>query len=407
MDNHIDNKIRPYRNIPFDIGCTLDHKDVSAIKEAFKTREIVELPVPQLLKSFSKYILLSFEINADIRLYIYAFGIGVFTLRDDDYDINMERYAVNYCDARKNCHHNILKGEHKYSHALLSIAECLRKCVSSNHKELRITASSSWEHNGFSYVMTVSAIQLQGISSFDYSKLPDIEQKNLQIMLEPGIAHKEDSMLMDKDIISGDFDPYDTEIMFTDIPVNWIRSNDMGLYISWAAVLIYSGLVDDNSARYIECMEVDLQAMWMYVYCMYYVLSNAHEKSIKVSDLKKTLFSFKRMYNEFSDTDDSSVAEYFRNIRDELIRTSGIVAEKDKLIEYLNYCIEDTVCKNEEKARKYSVFSEILLFIIAYVQIAPLVYHLLMGDYVLIGTWQIILTVTIAVIGIVLIILKE
>lgn len=407
MDNHIDNKIRPYRNIPFDIGCTLDHKDVSAIKEAFKNREIVEFPVPQLLKSFSKYILLSFEINTDIRLYIYTFGIGVFTLRDDDYNINMEKYAVNYCDARKNCHHNLLKGEHKYSHDLYSIAECLRKCVSSNHKELRITANSGWEHNGFSYVMTVSAIQLQGITSFDYSKLPDIEQKNLQIMLEPGIAHKEDSMLMDKDIISGDFDPYDTEIMFADIPVNWIRSNDMGLYISWAAVLIYSGLVDDNSARYIECMEVDLQAMWMYVYCMYYVLSNTHEKNIKVSDLKRTLFSFKRMYNEFSDTDDSSVAEYFRNIRDELIRTSGIVAEKDKLIEYLNYCIEDTVSKNEEKARKYSVFSEILLFVIAYVQIAPLVYHLLMGDYVLIGTWQIVLTIAIAVIGIVLIILKE
>lgn len=407
MDNHIDNKIRPYRNIPFDIGCTLEHKDVSAIKEAFKNREIVELPVPQLLKSFSKYILLSFEINVDIRLYIYAFGIGVFTLRDDDYDINMEKYAVNYCNTRKNCHHNLLKGEHKYSHVLYSIVECLRKCVSSNHKELRITASSSWEHNGFSYVMTVSAIQLQGISSFDYSKLPGIEQKNLQIMLEPGIAHKEDSMLMDKDIISGDFDPYDAEIMFTDIPVNWIRSNDMGLYISWAAVLIFSGLVDDNSARYIECMEVDLQAMWMYVYCMYYILSNTHKKNIKASDLKRTLFSFKRMYNEFSDTDDSSVAEYFRNIRDELIRTSGIVAEKDKLIEYLNYCIEDTVSKNEEKTRKYSVFSEILLFVIAYVQIAPLVYHLLMGDYVLIGTWQIILTIAIAVIGIVLIILKE
>lgn len=121
----------------------------------------------------------------------------------------------------------------------------------------------------------------------------------------------------------------------------------------------------------------------------------------------KTEFWYKRMYNEFTDSSDSSVAEYFENIRNELIRTSGIEEEKEKYLKYLNFCIEDTISLNEEKARKYSVFSEILLFIIAYAQIAPLLYHLLMGDYVILGTWQIVVIAAIAIVGTVLIIRKD
>lgn len=128
---------------------------------------------------------------------------------------------------------------------------------------------------------------------------------------------------------------------------------------------------------------------------------------MKVSTLKRELFTFKKMYNEFTSPDDSNIAEYFKNIRNELIRTSGIESEKDKYLEYLEFCIEDTVSLNEEKTRKYSIFSEILLFVIAYAQIAPLLYHLLMGEYTNLGTWQIIVVALVAVIGTILIIRKE
>lgn len=282
----------------------------------------------------------------------------------------------------------------------------LRKCVALNHKKTRMTSNETWEHNGLSYVMTVSAVQINDTLRFGFQDLSNIEQRNLLIMLEPGIVHQEDSLLIDSLNNEIVFDPYSLEDFNEQKPVNWMRSGDMGLYISWAAVVIYTKELDDNSARYIEYMEADLQAMWMYVYCMYYVTTHRKKKETKASDLKKELFSFKRMYNEFMESDDTSVAEYFRNIRNELIRTSGIEEEKEKYLEYLNFCIDDTISLNEEKSRKYSVFSEILLFIIAYAQIAPLLYEFLMGDYVIVGVWQIIVIIAIAVIGTILIIRK-
>lgn len=399
-------QIRPYRNIPFDLGAALNTGDITAIRDAAKENGLNELPIPSLLSRFSKYISLRFTVNDDIRLYIYSFGIGVFTMRDDTYDIVSEKYAVEYCESRKKYHHMILNGEHKYSETLFSVIEWMRNCVKANHKSIRSTASLNWESNGLSYVMTVSSVQLPDLENFNYSELNDTEKKNLLIMLEPGIAHQEDTLLFDSDIKPEKVDPYGIDVSHQE-PTNWMKSNDAGLYISWAAVIMYSRAVDDNSAKYLEYMEVNLQAMWMYVYCMYHVMSHKKQKDMKVSTLKRELFTFKKMYNEFTSPDDSNIAEYFKNIRNELIRTSGIESEKDKYLEYLEFCIEDTVSLNEEKTRKYSIFSEILLFVIAYAQIAPLLYHLLMGEYTNLGTWQIIVVALVAVIGTILIIRKE
>ena len=399
-------QIRPYRNIPFDIGAGLTSVDLDAIKVKATAKGLTEMPVPSLLSRFSKYISLRFTVNDDIRLYIYSFGVGVFTMRDDTFDITNEKFAVEYCESRKKYHHMILNGEHKYSETIFSIIAWVRECVRTNHKLVRATADENWESHGLSYVMTVSSVQLPNLKTFNYSELDDTEKKNLLIMLEPGIAHQEDTLLFDSEIKPDKIDPYGIDISHQE-PTNWMRSNDAGLYISWAAVIIYSSLIDDNSAKYLEYMEVDLQAMWMYVYCMYHVMSHKKQKDMKVSALKRELFTFKKMYNEFTSPDDSNIAEYFKNIRNELIRTSGIESEKDKYLEYLEFCIEDTVSLNEEKTRKYSIFSEILLFVIAYAQIAPLLYHLLMGEYTNLGTWQIIVVALVAVIGTILIIRKE
>lgn len=399
-------KIRPYRNIPFDLGSNLNDIDITAIRETAKSNGLNELPVPSLLSRFSKYISLRFSVNEDIRLYVYSFGVGVFTMRDDTFDIANEKFAVEYCESRKKYHHMILNGAHKYSEKIFEIIAWMRDCVKINHKTVRATADENWESHGLSYVMTVSSVQLPNLKSFNYSELSDTEKKNLLILLEPGIAHQEDTLLFDSDVKSEKIDPYGVKISHQE-PTNWMRSNDAGLYISWAAVVIYSELIDDNATKYLEYMEVDLQAMWMYVYCMYYVMSHKKQKEMKVSTLKRELFTFKKMYNEFTSPDDSNIAEYFKNIRNELIRTSGIAAEKDKYIEYLNFCIEDTVSLNEEKTRKYSIFSEILLFVIAYAQIAPLLYHFLMGEYTNLGIWQVIVVALIAVIGTILIIRKE
>lgn len=124
--------VRPYRNIPFDIGATLDEKDIASISDSFAKQGFDEMPIPALMKSFSKYIRFVFRLNEDIRLYIYSFGVGVFTMRDDDFAILNEKYAAEYCESRKTGHHEILKGDHKYSRVIFSTVDHLRKIVASN-----------------------------------------------------------------------------------------------------------------------------------------------------------------------------------------------------------------------------------------------------------------------------------
>lgn len=403
-NNH--NLIRPYRNIPVDLGHSLNSADISSIKIALANIGILELEIPSILQRFSKDIALRFLIDENIRLYIYTFGIGVFAIKDSDYLIVNDKYAVDYCERRKTTHHDLLNGTHIFSNKILSVIQMLRECIRTNHKIIRITADENWENHGLSYVMTVSAIQISSLAKFGYQDLSEIEKRNLMIMLEPGIAHQEDTLLFDSGISAECIDPYSIEIT-NHHPTNWLKSNDAGLYISWAAVVIYANHIADESIKYLEYLEVDLQAMWMYVYCMYYVISHCNQKQMKMSVLKKELFSFKKMYNEFTSSNDSSVAEYFINIRNELIRTSGIEKEKEKYVEYLEYCIEETLSLNEERSRKYTIISEILLFIIAYAQIIPLLYHLLVGDYVNLNALQIFVIIAIGLISTILIVRKE
>ena len=70
-----------------------------------------------------------------------------------------------------------------------------------------------------------------------------------------------------------------------------------------------------------------------------------------------------------------------RLVRNELINTSGIDHEKDNYVEYINFCIDETESHESEQQRKYSVMNEVLLFIIAFIQIAPMLYEAMIGNY--------------------------
>ena len=92
-------------------------------------------------------------------------------------------------------------------------------------------------------------------------------------------------------------------------------------------------------------------------------------------------YYFQRKYNEFVSNNDSSIPVYILEIRNELINTSGIANEKDNYVKYLDYCIDETESIESEKQRKYAVMNEVLLFIIAFIQIAPMLYDVLDGNF--------------------------
>lgn len=75
-------------------------------------------------------------------------------------------------------------------------------------------------------------------------------------------------------------------------------------------------------------------------------------------------------------TADSSMPVYVSRIRNALIESSGLTEYKDQLIERLEYLIEDRTTAENQRQRKYGWLSEILLFIIAYLDILTTLFSL-------------------------------
>lgn len=399
--------IIPYRNIPFDIGCSI----TPALKEEFisyllRKEHATQLDIDSLLKALSGDVICAFQVSSKIRLYLYKYGIGVFAVEDTLNQFESDNYAVEYCQERKKAHEEFLTIGNRISKQLYRIAEALRLIAAINGSTLRISASDAWENNGFSYVMTVSCVNTPG-SNYTYRRMTDSEKINLHIMLEPSIAHAEDSLVYST-TDSSEISMTEVDLETMEEPCDWIRSSDFSIYISWAAVLLYTANVEKMTFSALESLEVDLQAMWLYTYCLYENLKNYNSShKILVSKLRNDLYKFKRKYNEFKSVDDTSAPAYITRLRDELIRTSGIDAYANKYIEYIEFCITETESINAEKQKKYSWLNEILLFIIAFIQIAPMIYDLMTGGYHDVHLMPIIIMTVIVIIAIIIIILKD
>lgn len=123
--------------------------------------------------------------------------------------------------------------------------------------------------------------------------------------------------------------------------------------------------------------------------------------------MKKIKYNFQRRYNEFLSDDDSSIPVYIEEIRGEMINSSGIEREKNNYMEYIDFCIDEIESRELEQQRKYSVMNEVLLFIIAFVQIAPMLYSAMLGEYNDLQLWPIIVMIILVVVAIFMIIRKS
>lgn len=400
---NLEEYIQPYRIIPFDIGCKLTEEKQQKIKKALDIYPQIE---DKFLEKLSEEYLLGYQIAEGIKLYIYKFGIGVLSVKDVPYELKEDSFAIKYCHSRRENHFQILNFNHALSPTIREIISIVRNSVQSKKEKYRKSSQDTWEYNGLSYVMTISFLISKKIPN-DYDKMNILDKKNLLIMLEPSIVHEEDSLMITLDSINNEKDLYNFDPNLFESPNNWLKNKDIGIYISWAAVLFYMEKWDEQYYSFIESLEVDLQAMWLYVYCLYRDTLTKTSNTKKVSELKRNLYEFSRKYNEFKNIDDSSMPTYFPTIRNEIINTSKIEEEKEKYVQYLEFCIEETTSINIEKQKKYSWLNEILLYIIAFIQIAPMLYKLLLGQYTELVLWPIILMAIIIIISIVIIIRKE
>ena len=403
--DEIENMIIPQRFIPFDLGTYIDEPLGKEIQMYCKENHYEVLKKPALLESISSDVRLLIDINkVCLRLYIFSYGIGVFCLEDNSYNLG-EKYAVGYCDYRKQAHKEILRDRNQETtQNLMKIIDDLRRIVADKKKNIRMSASKDWEQQGLSYVMTVSYIIKKDKTHNIYKDFDEIEKKDLQIMLQPCLAHMEDTLSV-KDYGDEPFNPYNFDVEEIDEPRNWIKSEDCSIYISWAAVVVYLKYLKGNYMEIIEYLEADLQAMWLYTYCSYNTLK--HQEKLSSSYLKKEKYQFQRKYNEFYADKDSSLPVYITEIRKELLRTSGIEKQKNNYIDYIEYCIEDAGGMEVERQRRYEVINEILLFIIAFLQIAPMLYSAMIGGLENIHIIPVLIMVVIVIIAIFLIIKKD
>lgn len=401
--------IIPLRLIPFDIGRVLDNKVLQLIT-GWLDENYISIsslnPISQLLKASSKHYISGWKINDAIDLYIFTFGIAVFSIKGQEFWLSEKDFANDYCAYRKERHESYLTGENQYSGKLREIASSLRDLAANKNNQLRVSANDEWECGGFSYVFTISNIILKN-GSFDYSRMSDSEKINLQVLLEPSIAHKEDSLVYScYRRANKKLDAIDLSKL--NAPQNWLYDDCNAIYISWAAVLLYGHEPNIDLQNIMIALEVGLQAMWLYTYCLNDSLRQGDvSKKMLASKLQSKQFGFRRLFNEFMHISDSTVPAFVNRIRSELISTSGIEKNADNYEAELDYLIAESTSISLEQQKKYSWLIELLLFVIAFVQIAPMVYEVLVNGLPNLEPIPVLVMVLIVIVAAIILIKKE
>lgn len=383
-ENYIE-KILPVRYIPFDIGIELNdplwHEMNDALGKIYRKKPI-SLEEQTLFTNCAG----AFNLNDSLKVYLFKEGIGVFSFIDEPYIINKDPYfAVGYCRSRRERHKNILLFQHKFSSIIKEFMDCIRQAVKTSAKSRRMSSGSDWEHSGLSYVMTVSYL----ICKKNYLKWDDfnpLQKRNIYALLNPGLINEDDSLLIDEKK-----EPCDPAILF-DFPVETCPTNyesDLRqlAFFSWAAVLVFRHDSDIDNQEVYHALEVNLQAKWMLIYCLSYNMNGIEEKNkskkilkkYKISDLKKMIIETDKIEHNLLNIRDPSIPSRVKEIRDGLITTSGIIELMSEYRKQLNYSMVAKETEILDHQRKYNITSQIFLFTIAFIQIAPVCYQFFSG----------------------------
>jgi len=96
--------------------------------------------------------LFCYEVNDDVRLYIYSYGIGVFVVIENGVEYSVGDYASRYCENRKLVHKSYLIDstedeckniENEYIKLLHSLANGCRNALSDKKRQLQAAEISS------------------------------------------------------------------------------------------------------------------------------------------------------------------------------------------------------------------------------------------------------------------------
>lgn len=402
----------PVRIIPFDLGRALTEADLrrmdGLIEKNYQRFEISPRQRP-IMKGCAS----AFRVNEHLSGYIYANGICVMVIKEPPLDLTEEYlyFSVPYGENRKAAHDRLFHWSHPDSADIARVLQELRGLVYNNtrkKKELRKSSRADFEYQGLSYIMTLSLFSTlagETIGTAGFKKYPRWLKNNLYALMDPSVVYLEDS---------GKFSPAGPDEVDSLRLLNNLeppedlkdheRHRHMDVYMSWAAVVLVGQIQPVDREEYIT-LEVQLQSDWFYVYCMEKSLDvAAAPKKQQMVELQQKSYELDLLCNRLYDFDDSSLPSRILEVQKGLVETSGLATNIEHAQKRIRFILEKEKLSNELKQRKLAQSTEILLFIVAFVQIAPTVAEY--GEY-LFPNAGIIANVLIVLLGMLLLLLKD
>jgi hypothetical protein len=371
----------PVRVIPFDLGCPISEAKEIEIQNFVGTNFHIWELSGRTKSILSDRCIAFFTVSEHERIYYFVFknGICVCTFVDEKTSIieDKEFFSIEYCAKRQESHDAIFDWTHPISNHISETIESLRRIVHRNEKSIRPSGLNSFEYKGLSYVMTLSLFSYEQEHINDRARLPGWLKNNITCLLDPEILFLEDSRYFAHS--SGGDRQAQRKIIESLEPIEH-RDYDvrphLSTFISWSAVLVMGNISECDIEEY-TALEIELQKNWYYIYCIEKALQFENTGKIEGTKLRKLKYELELYENRLRQFEDSSLPSRFLQIQEGLLETSGILTNLNRVQRKLDCLIETAAFENQVKQKKFSQTSEILLFIIAYIQIAPIVYEYL------------------------------
>lgn len=401
----------PVRIIPFDLGRTLSSTDISLI-EAHFFPEFRRLALTSRQSSILKGALLAFQVSNYVSAYLYATGICVIVVKENEIDFqsNLERFSIPYGENRKKAHTAFFKWQHDTSSIIWNVIADLREIVrahTSSKISLRKSASEQFENKGLSYIMTLSMFNISKeiVNSTGFKNYPDWLKSNIYALLDPAVLYLEDSSKFESsENIGFDLTKILNELEIDENLTDYERHRHINTFMSWAAVTVFGQLQSADIEEYVA-LEIQLQSDWFYVYCLDKCLDGVEHPTKKdIITIQRKHYEIDLLDNRLLDFDDSSMPARILDIQKGLVETSGLSENIRHLQRKMQYILERERLDSELRQKHLGQSSEILLFIIAFIEIAPTVVEYGNLLYPNVGF---ILSMLIIIVGIVLLVRKN
>ena len=367
----------PIRIIPFDLGRKLLPEDIISINQA----EYNNLDLSPRQESILKGLSVGLGISDHLSAYIYDNGICVFVVEEetiafkDDY----ERFSIRYGENRKRAHSALFKWEHDDSQIIWDVIAYLRNIVKVNtpkNVSLRKSGNERFENKGLSYIMTLSMFDINPelVNSNRFSSYPEWLKSNIYALLDPAVLYLEDSSKFE----SATDVKFDLNRLLKELEINqdlndYERHRHLSTYMSWAAVTAFGQLQEVDKEEY-TALEVQLQSDWFYIYCLDKCLDDLNNPNRKdVVEIQRQSYEIDLLENRLYDFDDSSMPTRILDIQKGLVNTSGLEGNIQHLQRKIRFILERERLNSELKQKRLGQSTEILLFVIAFIEIAPTV----------------------------------